>query len=247
MNTTIITGGAGGIGVETARFLLASEPTCHVALVDLGDPELPPAVEEFGERVRRYSCDVTDPESVASTETTIDGDLPPVTGLVNVAGVLRIATSLTLDHREFEEILSVHLTGTLLWSQALARMVDGRPGVIVNVSSVAGQFGQPGRLAYGAAKAAIRSMTQTLAVEWAPRHIRVNCVAPGYIATPMLAAVRTHSHVDEDTLARHSALDRIGNPGEVGAAIAFLLRDDAAFITGHTLNVDGGFAVKKLS
>ena len=247
MTTTIITGGTGGIGVATARRLLEDAPTHCIALVDLRDDALPRALEPFADRVAQYACDVVDPVAVRAAASLIGDQLPPVSGLVNSAGTLAIAPSLEIDAAEFESLLSVHLTGALLWSQAFARLLEVRPGAIVNLSSIAGQFGQPGRLAYGAAKAAIRSMTQTLAVEWATRGIRVNCVAPGYIETPMLTQVRTAGRTAGASLAQHAALNRVGQPGEVAGAIAFLLGDDASFITGHTLNVDGGFSVKKVS
>ena len=246
MTTTIITGGAGGIGAATASHLLTRSGTSHVALVDRA-AELPSALAHHGDRVRLYDCDVADPEAVRSTCALIVDSMPTLDSLVNCAGILRIAPSSELDPDEFDGILAVHLRGLLNWSQCFVGALEGRPAAIVNIGSIAGQFGQPRRLAYGAAKAAVESMTKTLAVEWADRGIRVNCVAPGYIRTPMISTVTSEGGMAEASAGSHSAMGRLGEAHEVATAIVFLLGEGASFITGQTLNVDGGFAVKKIS
>lgn len=246
MATTIITGGTGGIGAATALHLLERSPGRHVALVDRA-ARLPGTLAEHGDRVCLYECDVTDADAVRATGATIAEAMPEIDSLVNCAGILTMAPSIDLDPAELDRVLAVHLKGTLLWSQFLARTVADRSGAIVNVGSIAGQFGQPRRLAYSAAKAAVQAMTKTLAVEWADLRIRVNCVAPGYIRTPMITTVQSEGGMDERTAGGHAALMRLGEAAEVAAAIAFLLSEEASFVTGHTLNVDGGFAVKKIS
>jgi len=244
-STTIITGGTGGIGQATACTLLASSTDRHVALIDL-DGGMPAGLSDVADRLMVFACDVTDPDSVASAFASVQSALPPVDGLVTGAGTVHNDPSLEIPLVTLHKLFAVHVDGTLLWSQAVGRhFTASGGGSIVTVGSIAGLFGHPRRLAYAAAKAAILSMTKTLAVEWAHAGIRVNAVVPGYIETPMMAEVARIGLVDSNVAAGWTAMKRLGSPAEVAGAIAFLLSDSAAYITGHLLNVDGGFSVLK--
>ena len=245
---TVVTGGASGIGLATARALLAADRTMHVALVDINECDVDDVDETSGERVHWHRCDVTDVAQVARCADAI-AEAHNVKGLVNSAGIVIAATpSEELALSDFRRVLSVHVEGTLLWSQAAGRiwLRDNRPGAIVNVGSVAAGFGWPGRLAYGAAKLAVESMTRTLAVEWAPRGIRVNAVRPGYVDTPLQDDARRPAGLPTlDEAAGRHALGRVAKAEEIAAGIAFLLSEQASFITGETLVIDGGFSVMK--
>lgn len=243
MPTTIITGGTGGIGAEIALTLLQKDPSRQVALVDLSVDEVPELLLEYCSRVGLYSCDVTDPDSVFRVIDLISQ--PSIDTLVAAAGIVHNDASIDMPIDKFRHVMSVHVDGTLLWCQAFARHLGGDPGAIVTFGSIAGLFGHPRRIAYAAGKAAIHSITKTLAVEWAPLNIRVNAVTPGYIQTPMMIEVARLGLVDDAVAAGWAAMKRMGTPAEVASAVRFLLSDEASFITGHALTVDGGFSVLK--
>lgn len=242
-HTAVITGGAGGIGRAVARRLL-ERTDATVALVDRAGSDAGDLVRDS--RCRLYECDVTDADSVRTTAEHIRREQGPITRLVNGAGTVNNSPSAEVPVEVIETLFAAHVNGTVLWSQAAyPQMAAGGGGSIVNIGSIAGIFGHPRRLAYGAAKAAIHSISKTLAVEWARSGIRVNAVAPGYVATPMMQEVARLGLVDEQQAASWHALKRLATPDEIAAPIAFLLSDDASFITGSTLLVDGGFSALK--
>ena len=245
---TIVTGGASGIGLALVGHLLANDAAARCVVVDLTEGVAQDVIAKSGERARLIPCDVADPIQVASATETILGE-GPVIGLVNCAGIVIPATPSTdVSVADLRRMLSVHVEGTLLWCQAVARswIERGTGGSIVNVSSIAAGFGWPGRLPYAAAKAAIESMTRTMAVEWAPHDIRVNAVAPGYVDSPMS---RNHPPLSGiptlEEVAHLHAVGRVGQASEIAAAMAFLLSHEASFLTGEVMKVDGGYSITK--
>jgi NAD(P)-dependent dehydrogenase (short-subunit alcohol dehydrogenase family) len=248
MSTTIITGGAGGIGQQVGRRILTDWPGSKCALIDLHAENVGAMVDQFGaQRVLPLPCDVSDPVAVEAAVTTVATWASPITSLVNAAGIQCNEASFDLAFSDWQRVLGTHLDGTFLFCQQVGKHMavhDG--GAIVNLASVAMFVGYPRRLAYATAKAGIGALTRTLAVEWAAYGIRVNAVAPGYIETPLLSEAIERGHVEAQAMRSLHALNRFGTTDEVANAIMFLLSDAASFITGEVLRVDGGFTVQKL-
>lgn len=240
-----VTGGASGIGLATAAVLL--EKGYAPVLLDLAAPALAEAAAGLGlPEGRALVCDVTDEASVAAALEQVRAVMP-LAGLVNSAGIAGDIPSLDMPADAFRRIVEVNLTGSFLAARAAARIwrARGEPGAIVNISSVSGMTGNKGRSAYGASKGGVNTLTMVMANELGPSGIRVNAVAPGPIDTPL--ARRLHT---EDVRAQWRArvpLRRYGTPQEVGRAAAFLVGDEASYITGHVLVVDGGFLTAGLA
>lgn len=237
----IVTGGASGIGAATVKRLL--DDGARVVAADQHTPDLP---EILGgsvdpKRVIAVAVDVTDRGEVEELVSRTERELAAPYGLVNCAGVRGVGTILDLEADALERVLAVNLIGTLNTCQAFARSVvsRGEPGAIVNLTSSAGIRAVPNRLSYVASKFGVAGVSITMALELADRGIRVNAIAPGMIRTPMTAPM----FADPENAARISAahpVGRAGEPREIAAVTAFLLSDDASFLTGAIIPVDGG-------
>jgi 3-oxoacyl-[acyl-carrier protein] reductase len=237
--TALVTGGARGIGAATAE-RLASEGA-HVVVADFDEAAAGETAERIGGRAVR--CDVTSPADVeaAVAPAAASGRLDV---LVTCAGIIRdnLVHKMSLD--DWEAVIATHLRGTFLAAQAAqAHMVQQKRGSMVLISSTSA-LGNRGQANYSAAKAGIQGLTKTLAIELGRFGIRVNCVAPGFIATAMTAQTAERIGVPFEQLQEASAaqtpLGRIGQPEDVAGAIAFLSSDDAGFVTGQVLYVRGG-------
>lgn len=236
-HSAVVTGGASGIGLAVAERLL--DDGWPVAVVDADEDALARAEVSFSDENAIFlQADITDEEEVADVfDQTVDR-LGLIGGLVNSAGIARDLSAEETSAELFREILDVNLVGTFICAKAaLERM--GATLSIVNLSSVSGLRANRGRAAYGASKAGVKLMSEVFALEYGNRGVRVNCVAPGPIQTPMIA--RLHSEEARRIWLGHVPQGRYGEPEEVAAAIAFLLSPESSYINGHTLAVDGGF------
>lgn len=244
----IVTGGAGGIGEATARAIAARG--AHVALADLR----PEAAAETADRLRAegldvesVGVDVASESSVRAMADTVLGRHGRIDILVNNAGVESSKPFLEIGLEEYERVMRVNTTGAWLCCQAvIPAMLRQGGGCIVNVTSVAGQLGGGllGTVAYSTSKGAVNSMTKALAREFAKSGIRVNAVSPSLTMTDF--AQRQLDRLAPGTLDRviaRTPIGRVGQADEIAAAIAFLTSNEASFMAGHVMNVDGGTAM----
>jgi 2-hydroxycyclohexanecarboxyl-CoA dehydrogenase len=240
----LITGGASGIGAATARRLAAEGARVAIADLDL-DKARAVAGEIDGAAVQ---MDVADAGSARAGSDAAATELGPIDVLVNNAGTDRFAFFVKSDPELWDFVLGVNLRGVLAVTHAvLPSMQERGGGSIVNVASEAGRVGSQGSATYSAAKAGVIGFTKAIARESARYGVRCNAVAPGPIETPLLgAAESTLGEIGarlKQGMINATVMQRIGEPEEVAAAIAFLASDDASYVTGQTLNVSGGLSM----
>lgn len=239
----VVTGGSRGIG--RAVCLELARHGANVVLCYAGNEaaaqETVTACEGLGVQALAVQCDVSDAEAVKTLMDTALKTFGRIDILVNNAGITRDGLLMTMKEADFDAVINANLRGTFLCLKAVARtMMKQRYGRIVNLSSVVGLRGNAGQINYAASKAGVIGMTKSMAKELASRGVTVNAVAPGFIDTDMTAAMTDAAK--SATLASIPA-GRLGAPEDVAKAVAFLASDDAAYITGQVLAVDGGMAM----
>jgi 2-hydroxycyclohexanecarboxyl-CoA dehydrogenase len=230
MKTAVVTGGGSGIGLAVVRRLRADG--LDVATIDLRPSDTDLA----------YTADVTDRSQVDAAVSAIRDRLGPVSVLVNAAGLDGFKRFGNITFEEWQRVIDVNLNGVFHTIQAvLPDMVEAGWGRIVNISSSSAHSGQPYMAHYVAAKSAVNGLTKSLALEYGPSGITVNAVPPGFIDTPMLRNAETQGFLGdvEQNIAR-TPVRRMGRPEDIAAACAFLVSEEAGYITGQILGVNGG-------
>ena len=235
----LVTGASGGIGGAIARAL--RERGATVSVSGTRREALDGLARELGDRVHAIPCDLSDPAAVETLVGAAEELMGAVDVVVNNAGIARDGIVARLKDEDWQQVIDVNLTAAFRISRAALRgMMRRRWGRIVNVASVVGVSGNAGQANYAASKAGLIGLTKSLAQEVASRSITVNCIAPGFIETAMTESLGGDRR---DRLAAAIPAGRFGVPSDVASAAVFLASDEASYVTGHTLHVNGGMVM----
>jgi 3-oxoacyl-[acyl-carrier protein] reductase len=236
----LVTGASGGIGAQIATALHSQGAT--VVLHGTRASKLEALKEELGERTVTVTANLADREAVAGlVDSASEAAGGPINILVNNAGITRDGLLMRMKNDDWDDVLEVNLMASVvLCRSAMRAMMKARSGRIISISSVVGVTGNPGQTNYAASKAGIIGFSKSLAAEVASRGITVNVVAPGFIATPMTDVLDADQKV---ALLARVPTGRLGTAAEIAASVVFLASDEAAYITGTTMHVNGGMAM----
>ena len=238
----IITGASQGIGKGMAKTF--SKAGAHVACVSRNKDNLKSVTDSLiknGGEASFYSCDVSSLDAFQNTIKEIAENHGSVDILVNNAGVCKDKLIMRMSEDDWNKVININLNGAFNGIKAVSQiMIKQRAGRIINISSIVGLIGNPGQANYAASKAGLIGLSKSAAKELAPRGITVNAIAPGYIATDMTDQITDQA---KENLITKIPLGRIGSPSDIAASALFLASDEAGYITGQTLTVDGGIVM----
>jgi 3-oxoacyl-[acyl-carrier protein] reductase len=235
----LVTGATGGIGEAIAKTLHANGAV--VGISGRNEAKLKELAATLGNNVHILPADLSDVAQVDALVKSATAAMGKIDILVNNAGLTRDNLSLRMKAEEWDEVIRVNLTATFLLAQACQRgMMKARHGRIINISSVVGTTGNPGQCNYVASKAGLVGWTKAMAAEIASRNVTVNCIAPGFIATPMTDVLTDDQ---KEKINASIPMARMGSPDDIAAAALYLASDEAAYVTGQTIHVNGGMAM----
>jgi 3-oxoacyl-[acyl-carrier protein] reductase len=235
----LVTGGSRGIGRAIADALHAAG--AGVTILDRDAERAPITAREIGDDVCAMIADVTNPDEVAASLAAVEETCGPIDILVNNAGITKDGLLARMSDEDWDTVIQTNLSSVFYTCRAAARpMLKRRGGSIVNISSIVGVHGNPGQTNYAASKAGIIGFTKSLARELGSRNVRANVVAPGYVRTQLTDVL---PEAATDAMLGATPLGRLGDPEDVAGAVRFLCSDEASFVTGAVLLVDGGLGM----
>jgi 3-oxoacyl-[acyl-carrier protein] reductase len=235
----LVTGATGGIGADIARALVNSG--AHIAISGTRLDALTALASELGNNTLALPCNLSDPNEIEALIPTAVERLGGLDILVNNAGITRDGLSMRLKDEDWQAVLSVNLEATFrLCRAAMKPMMKARFGRMINITSIVGVTGNPGQANYAASKAGMIGMSKAMAAEVASRNITINCIAPGFIASPMTDAL---SDDQKATLTTKIPAGRLGVGNDIASGCVYLSSKEAAYITGQTLHINGGMAM----
>lgn len=247
----LVTGAARGIGLAIAEAL--AQAGASVSLSDIDANALRATVQRMGElegltadNFHSAVLDVRDSASISAWVSEVKGLWGTVDVLVNNAGVQFNAAAVELTDDDWRRVIDIDLNGAFYCSREAGKvMLEQERGVILNIASIAAQFGMPRRLPYTVSKAGIAALTRGLATEWAASGIRVNAIGPGYVETELVSHAFEQGHIERNAITAKIPMGRLAHPRSIASTAVFLASDAAEYITGQVLYVDGGYSVFK--
>ena len=235
----LVTGATGGIGWAIAKALHGQG--ANVAISGTRAERLDELAKELGDRVTPLPCDLRDRAAVVKLGEDAEKALGQVDILVNNAGITHDNLFMRMKDEEWDDVIAVNLTSVFILTRGILRnMMRRRAGRIVNIASISGVLGNPGQPNYAASKAGLVGMTKSLAREVSSRGITANCISPGFISTPMTDAL---TEKQTEAIAAAIPAQKFGRPDDIAAAVVFLASDEAGYITGETMHINGGMVM----
>ncbi|WP_032112184.1 3-oxoacyl-[acyl-carrier-protein] reductase [Candidatus Paracaedibacter symbiosus] len=234
----LVTGATGGIGKEIVKIL--HQQGAIVAISGTRESVLNELAAELGDRIHVFTCNLADKDSVEALIPAVEAKLEKIDILVNNAGITRDTLIMRMKDSDWQEVIDVNLTSTFRLCRAVSKgMMKRRYGRIINIASIVGFTGNPGQVNYVASKAGMVGLSKSLAIELATRGITVNCVAPGFITSAMTEVL---SDSVKEGILGNIPMKRMGTATEIATSVAFLGSEEAAYITGQTIHVNGGMS-----